>query len=201
VPYVVRYDAMIEAARIDEQLVLNVDVAPTLAALAGSTADDPDGRSLLPLIESSTSPWRDAFLIEHMAMGLFGAPTFCAVHTDRYVLVRYATGQEEIYDLDRDLTNWSTRPIDRLPGIVAARSAPNFECSAIRCRRDSPSDVGWRPGRAVQRTSEPTADSASRKKMASRTAAPPWSLLKYAHTSRAAISATRSAHARSLSRR
>ena len=37
-----------------------------------------------------------------MAKGSYGAPTFCAIHTDRYVLVRYATGEEELYDLVRD---------------------------------------------------------------------------------------------------
>jgi N-acetylglucosamine-6-sulfatase len=102
VPLVVRYDAMIEDARVDENLVLNIDVAPTFAALAGVAADDPDGRSFLPLIRSRTSSWRDAFLIEHMAKGRFGAPTFCAIHTSRDVLVRYDTGEEELYDLVRD---------------------------------------------------------------------------------------------------
>ena len=44
------------------------------------------------------------FLVEHLRSGdnVRYAPTFCAVHTDRYVLVRYATGEEELYDLARD---------------------------------------------------------------------------------------------------
>jgi N-acetylglucosamine-6-sulfatase len=61
-----------------------------------------EGRSLLPRLSSPSSPWRDAFLVEHMSKGPFGAPTFCAIHTDRFVLVRYATGEEELYDLVRD---------------------------------------------------------------------------------------------------
>jgi arylsulfatase A-like enzyme len=102
VPFVVRYDALIENARTDEGLALNIDLAPTFAELAGVTAPGADGRSLLPRLRSPSASWRDAFLVEHMAKGSYGAPTFCAIHTDRYVLVRYATGEEELYDLVRD---------------------------------------------------------------------------------------------------
>jgi arylsulfatase A-like enzyme len=102
VPFVVRYDAMIETPRVDRSLVVNIDLAPTFAELAGVGAPGAEGRSLLPRLRSSSSPWRDAFLVEHMAKGSFGAPTFCAIHTDRFVLVRYSTGEEELYDLVRD---------------------------------------------------------------------------------------------------
>ncbi len=102
VPFVVRYDALIENARTDESLALNIDLAPTFAELAGVTAPGAEGRSLLPRLRSPSASWRDSFLVEHMAKGSYGAPTFCAIHTDRYVLVRYATGEEELYDLVRD---------------------------------------------------------------------------------------------------
>jgi arylsulfatase A-like enzyme len=102
VPFVVRYDALIENARTDESLALNIDLAPTFAELAGVTAPGAEGRSLLPRLRSPSASWREAFLVEHMAKGSYGAPTFCAIHTDRYVLVRYATGEEELYDLVRD---------------------------------------------------------------------------------------------------
>lgn len=53
----------------------NVDLAPTFAAWAGSSlADDPDGRSLVPLLPSPSTDgqvtpagWRQAFLLEHWA--------------------------------------------------------------------------------------------------------------------------------------
>lgn len=102
VPFVVRYDAVIETPHVDENLVVNIDLAPTFAELAGVEAPEAEGRSLMPRLLSSSTPWRDAFLVEHVAKGSFGAPTFCAIHTERYVLVRYATGEEELYDLVRD---------------------------------------------------------------------------------------------------
>jgi hypothetical protein len=52
--------------------------------------------------------WRTDFLLEHMQKGPGGVPTYCGVHSERFVYVRYATGEEELYDLERDplqLTN------------------------------------------------------------------------------------------------
>jgi N-acetylglucosamine-6-sulfatase len=102
VPFVVRYDAMVENARRDDHLVLNIDLAPTFAAAGGADAPDMEGRSLLPLLQGDDPSWRHAFLIEHLGEGSAGAPTFCAVHTGRYVLASYGTGEEELYDLVRD---------------------------------------------------------------------------------------------------
>ena len=109
VPFVVRYDPMIEEARSDEHLVLNIDFAPTLAELAGVEPEEVEGRSLLPLLRGSGERWRHAFLIEHLGKHERSTPTFCAIHTARYVLVRFATGEEELYDLVRDPSQMTNR--------------------------------------------------------------------------------------------
>ncbi len=103
VPFVVRYDALVSSRRRDDHLVLNIDLAPTFAALTGAEAPAMEGRSLLALMrDESSSDWREAFLVEHVGNGVNGAPTLCAIHSYRYVLIRYATGEEELYDLARD---------------------------------------------------------------------------------------------------
>jgi len=105
VPFVVRYDAVIDRARKEDHLVLNIDLAPTFAEAAGVDAPAMEGRSLLGLLRSASASrtWRHAFLIEHLGReGGRNAPTFCAAHTQRYVLARYSTGEEELYDLARD---------------------------------------------------------------------------------------------------
>jgi arylsulfatase A-like enzyme len=102
VPFVVRYDALVHSPRVDEHLVLNIDVAPTFARLAGVDAPRAEGRSLVPLLSSPDSAWRKVFLIEHLSLGEHGVPTYCAVHTVRYVMIRYVTGESELYDLARD---------------------------------------------------------------------------------------------------
>jgi arylsulfatase A-like enzyme len=101
VPIVVRYPPLAGTPRTDDHLVLNVDLAPTFAALAGVPAPGVDGSSLLPLLEEQTVQWRRDFLVEHLATDE-RMPTYCAVRTAFYKYVRYQTEEEELYDLVRD---------------------------------------------------------------------------------------------------
>ena len=103
VPFVIRYDALVQSARRDAHLVLNIDLAPTFAEAAGIALAS-DGVSLVPLLDAGGGIGRAAFLIEHLRADNDDpiAPTFCAVHTRRFVLARYETGEEELYDLSRD---------------------------------------------------------------------------------------------------
>ena len=106
VPMVIRYDRLVAGPALDDHLVLNIDLAPTLAALAGLTPPSPvDGSSLVPLLDHSVGEWRNHFLIEHVGSA---PPTFCAVRSTRDLYVAYGTGAEELYDLRQDpweLTN------------------------------------------------------------------------------------------------
>lgn len=100
VPLVVRFDPAVRSPRTDSHLVLNVDLAPTIASIAGVRPDRTEGRSLAPLFESASVPWRRDFLFEQAR--LFSVPSYCGLHTDRFSYVRYSTGEEELYDLARD---------------------------------------------------------------------------------------------------
>jgi N-acetylglucosamine-6-sulfatase len=118
VPLVIRYDPLVDAPRSNDRLVGNVDLAPTFAALAGIKAPGAEGRSLLPLLGATAAdppPWRTRLLVEHLR-GAEGAavevPTFCAVRTDRYKYVAYATREEELYDLVADPAELVNRAAD-----------------------------------------------------------------------------------------
>ena len=101
VPFVVRYDPLIRGARTDPHLVVNIDLASTFAAVGGATAPNAQGMSLLPLLGSSTAPWRDRFLIESKT--LVGVPAFCGIRSTGYAYVRYVrSGEQELYDLSAD---------------------------------------------------------------------------------------------------
>jgi N-acetylglucosamine-6-sulfatase len=90
------------------QMALNNDLAPTFASWAGLTPPSfVDGRSLGPLLSSSPPSGRNAFLVEHWRDkngDPYAAtiPTYKAVRTDRYLFVRYASGERELYDLNKD---------------------------------------------------------------------------------------------------
>jgi arylsulfatase A-like enzyme len=106
VPLVIRYDRLGVTPRIENRLVLNIDLAPTFAALAGASAPSTDGMNLMPILESQPIVWRSDFLIEHIIFPGTPVPSYCAVHSDRYVLVRYqyddGTKEDELYDLYAD---------------------------------------------------------------------------------------------------
>jgi arylsulfatase A-like enzyme len=102
VPFIVRADFLDAQPAADPRFVLNVDLAPTFAALAGVTAPRVEGRSLLPLFGSRPVSWREDFLLEHVRMNDDGVTTYCGVRSSRFVYVAYATGEEELYDLELD---------------------------------------------------------------------------------------------------
>jgi N-acetylglucosamine-6-sulfatase len=90
-----------------EQIALNIDLAPTIAELAGaSTPSFVDGRSLVPFLsEDSPSTWRTAFLLEHWNGGNGEprqAPTYAAIRTETYKYVEHDNGEKELYDLSSD---------------------------------------------------------------------------------------------------
>jgi N-acetylglucosamine-6-sulfatase len=102
VPLVVRADAiMSEGPRTDDHIVANVDLAPTIADVAGVELPDAEGKSLVPLLTGTAATWRHALLIEHLR-GTNPIPTYCAVRTERYLFASYDTGERELYDLDAD---------------------------------------------------------------------------------------------------
>jgi arylsulfatase A-like enzyme len=113
----------VKGAVLDE-MVLNIDVAPTLLELAGvPVPDGMDGRSLLPLISDPrpliSEKWRDHFFFEH-----FTSPAPAARYIPRNQGIRTTTekyfrwsdpqcGAEEFYQLIRDpeeVSNLIDRP-------------------------------------------------------------------------------------------
>jgi arylsulfatase A-like enzyme len=75
-----------------DRIVLNLDIRETLASAAGLSART-HGRDWFD------PTWtRDGFLIEHMGVDPPKVPSFCGMRTTQWMYVRYATGEEELYD-------------------------------------------------------------------------------------------------------
>ncbi|MBI4260681.1 MAG: sulfatase [Actinobacteria bacterium] len=101
VPLVVRFDPLTADGVVHDALALNVDLAPTIAELAGVDAPGAEGMSLVPLLAGRETAWRDGFLIESVG-NRPGVTSYCGMRTTRYTYVLYRTGEEELYDLEAD---------------------------------------------------------------------------------------------------
>jgi N-acetylglucosamine-6-sulfatase len=122
---------------VREQLVANVDIAPTVLEAAGATAPwVPDGESLFgflrdPFLETS----RD-ILIEGPARRLSGRLRFTGLRTRDRLYVERDTGERELYDLRGDpyeLRNLATR--QRLEAdTLSRRLAVLRRCVGMTCR-------------------------------------------------------------------
>ena len=61
---------MIKPATTNPEMVLNVDIAPTILELAGMPVPEiMDGTSIKPLLEGKGIKWRQDFLYEYYAYG------------------------------------------------------------------------------------------------------------------------------------
>jgi arylsulfatase A-like enzyme len=87
--------------RNDERLVLNIDLAPTLAALQGATADIPiDGINLLPALADPGATWRTDGGLELWAED---SPSgFRGVRSGPWKYLRYDNDEQELYNLHDD---------------------------------------------------------------------------------------------------
>jgi N-acetylglucosamine-6-sulfatase len=107
-----RYPRRIKAGTIIRDLVLSLDIAPTLVSLAGGKPTKAmQGLSLLPLFAGRRAGWRKSFMAEYFsenAMPWLIGMTYKAVRTDRYKYIHWVNRGgldgviDELYDLDKD---------------------------------------------------------------------------------------------------
>ncbi len=98
VPFAIRYPTIAPVPVVLENVVSNIDIAPTLCELANiPIPPDMDGLSLLPLIEGQSN-WREGVLLE----GWPGRGNYIGIHTQRFVYVETLDDREELYDLEFD---------------------------------------------------------------------------------------------------
>lgn len=108
IPLVMRYPKMIKPNSARDEMVLNIDIAPTMLEIGGAKIPgNIQGRSLLPLLQGKHVPWRDSFLIEYWSDKVFPRVLkmgYKAVRTDRWKYIHYVdlTRMDELYDLKND---------------------------------------------------------------------------------------------------
>jgi arylsulfatase A-like enzyme len=113
VPLIVRMPGSVRAGEISDEMVLNIDLAPTILEMAGVEHADMgmQGSSLRPLLVGEGVSWRQAFLYEYWQENEFwkgpGAPrtpSILAVRTTTHKLVTYPDYENwtQLFDLEAD---------------------------------------------------------------------------------------------------
>jgi arylsulfatase A-like enzyme len=114
-PFLVRYPAWFKPGTVKEELVLALDIAPTVLDLAGAKASDTthvQGLSLRPLAKGSKrGRWRTSFMCEYFsenAMPWLIGMSYKAIRTARHKYIHWTQKSldgvacDELYDLKSD---------------------------------------------------------------------------------------------------
>lgn len=107
-PMVMRYPAGIKKKGVVNEMVQNIDYAPTFLEYAGvKIPADLQGKSMKPLMEGKKIAWRDAIYYHYYEFpGEHKVRRHYGVRTDRYKLMHFYNDIDtwELYDLQKDPT-------------------------------------------------------------------------------------------------
>lgn len=105
IPMLIRYPRLVKPGTTIEQMVMNIDLAPTFYEIAGIKAPScVQGNSLVRLFEGSKD-WRNSILYSYWVDINFPQyPRMLAIRTEEWKLITYPDTQDksELYDLKND---------------------------------------------------------------------------------------------------
>lgn len=151
IPLLARYPRRFPQGRVVDELVLNLDLAPTWLELAGVPIPrEMQGRSWAPLAAGRRTDWRQSILVQYFLENAFPTtPTTVAVRTATAKLIKYPGHDEwtELFDLAAD--PYETRNLARDPAHASllAKLHAEFEREATAVAYRIP-DYADKPGEA-----------------------------------------------------
>lgn len=102
-PLLMRYPAKIKPGTVSNDLVMNIDIAPTVLEVAGvSIPKDMQGKSLLPVFTNSFQ--RDAMYYHYYEKGEHNVSPHFGISNGKFKLIRFydLVNSWELYDLEND---------------------------------------------------------------------------------------------------
>ena len=132
IPFLLRYPNEVSAGQVEERMIMNIDVAPTLLDYAGIEIPEVmQGESLKPLLNGAATDWRDhvyysyyenSWTLKNFTQEDLSDPSFNfftahrigphrGIRDDRYKLIEYYSDQEywEFFDLETDPSELNNR--------------------------------------------------------------------------------------------
>lgn len=103
-PFVARWPSVIKPGSRPEQLIQNIDYAPTFLDIANlETPVEVQGRSLMPLMKGETLDWRRSLYYAYYELGEHAVPQHFGVRTETHKLFYIPQTKEwNLFDLQRD---------------------------------------------------------------------------------------------------
>lgn len=102
IPMLMRYPGAVTAGTVVPQIVLNIDVCPTILDFCGATVPtNISGKSVRPLLNGGGRvAWREEMLYDYRER-IWQTPALVAIRTERFKYIEYLEGSrgEELYDL------------------------------------------------------------------------------------------------------
>jgi arylsulfatase A-like enzyme len=117
IPLLVRYPTMIPTPAVRDEMVLNLDFAPTMLDMAGvPIPPSMQGTSWRPIFENNVSNWRQSFFYEYFLETGINVWTELSVRTMTNKLIKYPGNENfnEVFDLTSDpyeVTNLVNHPL------------------------------------------------------------------------------------------
>lgn len=105
------HEAEFGTPRTDDRLILNIDLAPTIAALTGATPTTPmDGVNFLPYLADPSAAWRTDGVLELWT----DEPrrSYQGLRAEQWKYIRYGNGEQELFDLANDPYELQSRAND-----------------------------------------------------------------------------------------
>lgn len=98
-PFLIRYPKLIKPGSTNDDLCMNVDIAPTLLELAGAkTPESMQGRSMVPLLKGETlEDWRTSQFYTY-----WSTPRHQGIRTKQYTYVQLEGHPPELFDRKSD---------------------------------------------------------------------------------------------------
>lgn len=104
-PMLMRYPGQVKAGSANNNMVMNLDIAPTLLEAAGvKIPSDMQGESFLPLVKNNNLEGRKSIYYHYYENGEHSVSPHFGIKTERYKLIRFYKRVEtwELYDLKTD---------------------------------------------------------------------------------------------------
>lgn len=106
IPLIIKYPPLVRPNSVNDNIVLNIDIAPTILDLADVASDHlMQGNSLAPLFTDQNITWRDSFLYEYIEEPNYGPRvSVFALQNQNAKLIKYLGNENwtELFDLKND---------------------------------------------------------------------------------------------------